>query len=972
MTKLTLGTKSLKTRITLLTMGVFLVSIWSLTFFVSRMLHDDLQQTLAEQQFATVTLLAEEIDHEVADRLQALTTIASEITPAMLQRPADLQAFLEHRPLLAQLFNQGVASTGVDGTVLADFPKQSGRLGANFSERDYIIGPLKDGKATVGKPTRSKITQNPSLVMAVPIRAASGGVMGVLAGVVNLNRPNFLDRVARRHDPDRSNYYVVASQHRLNVTSSNPSRIMAALPAPGVIPALDRYAQGHEGSDVFINPLGVEVLVSAKNIPAAGWYVAITLPTQIAFAPIHALQQRMAVAASVLTLLAGLLTWWLLRRQLAPLQVATNALQKFDPNAPFPAPLAVNRADEVGQLIEGFNQMLATLRQRDAALAESEARYRTLIDWTPDAMFVHRDGKFIYVNPATVKLFGASSAQDLLGQPILERIHPDSRQVVFERIRRSQQDNIDGGTLQEKFIRLDGTVIDVEATGHAVIFEGQSATQAVAHDISARVAAQRSRDEALARLQKIANQVPGMVYQYLLRADGSSCFPFASEGLRQLSRYSPEQVKTDASGAFSACHPDDIDCLRASILQSARSLTPWQQEYRVKFDDGTVRWLFGNALPEPLADGAVLWHGFITDITERKLAQDQLRTLSYIVEQAPMSIVVTDLAGNIEYANPFATQCTGYSREELYGQNPRVLKSGLTPPEVYQSLWHSLTAGEVWRGEFHNKKKSGELYVDQAVVAPVRGVGNTLHYVGLQHDITERKRTEQALQASLSDKIALLNEVHHRVKNNLQVISSLLRLEAGRSSQGETRHVLTEMQGRIRAMALLHESLYRAGTFAWVDLGAYLGQLAGQAFRAQSSASVRLQLALDSVRVSLDQATPCGLLLNELISNCLKHGFPEGRSGVVRIDLHAVDGVGAVDAVDTVGVQAANSQWCLRVSDDGVGLSADFESRRTQSLGLQLVADLTQQLKGTLQIEPGPGTAFAVTFTVAPAVTLAP
>ena len=946
---LSFGLNSLKTRITLITLGVFLISIWSLTFFVSAMLHKDLQALLSEQQFSTATLLADEIDKEVADRLAALELIAGEITPAMMQRPAALQALLEQRPLLPRLFNDGVASAGLDGTVLADFPLAPGRIGANFSERDYVIGALKGGKATIGKPVISKLTQYPSFVMAVPIKGATGAVIGVLAGAVNLNQPNFLDRVTDNHYGRHGDYFVVAPQHRVNVTSSNKSRIMAALPAPGVNPALDRYGLGHEGSDIFVNPLGVEVLASAKRIPAAGWYVAITLPTQVAFAPIQALQLRARVAAALLTLLAGMIAWWLLRRQLAPLLAATSALHQLDADAPLPTPLASSRDDEVGHLIQAFNQMLISLRQRDAKLQESELRFRTLIEWTPEPVAVLRDGILLYVNPAAIRLFGATSRRDLVGRPLLELIHPDGHGSLLMQIQRSYDEGAKLPTQEEKIIRLDGSAVDIEATCIVINYDGQKANQVLMRDITERKQIQQVRDEALARLQKIANQVPGMVYQYLLRPDGSSCFPFVSVGIRHVYRLSPEEVRTDASKAFALAHPEDHDAVVNSILQSARDLTPWQHEFRLKFDDGTVHWLFGDALPERLADGAVLWHGLIIDITQRKLAEDQLRTLSHIVEQAPMTIMVTDLAGNIEYANPWTTQSSGYTREELYGHNPRMLHSGLTAPEVYRGLWQSLTHGEMWQGEFINKKKSGDLYVEQAVVAPVRDAGNTLHYVALKQDVTERKRTEQALQDSLHDKVALLNEVHHRVKNNLQIITSLLRLEAGRSSHSDTKSVLTEMQGRIRAMALLHESLYRAGTFASVDLGAYLQQLASQAFRAQSNGMVRLQLDLASVQVSLDQATPCGLLLNELISNCLKHGFPQGRSGEVRIELHPLPG---------------SSQWRLRVSDTGVGLPADFDSRRSQSLGLQLVADLAHQLQGTLQIEPGPGAAFAVTFEI--------
>lgn len=199
---------------------------------------------------------------------------------------------------------------------------------------------------------------------------------------------------------------------------------------------------------------------------------------------------------------------------------------------------------------------------------------------------------------------------------------------------------------------------------------------------------------------------------------------------------------------------------------------------------------------------------------------------------------------------------------------------------------------------------------------------------------------DRALQTSLAEKTGLLNEVHHRVKNNLQVITSLLRLEAGRSDHLDTKAVLTEMQARIRAMALLHESLYRKGVFASVDLATYLNQVVTQAFRAQLGRTgvVRLELDLASVQVSMDQAMPCGLLVNELVSNCFKHAFPDDRSGVLKVSLQPMPGTGQVH---------------LQVSDNGSGLPDNFVEKIESSLGLQLVSDLARQLGGKLEVGDG-------------------
>ncbi len=234
--------------------------------------------------------------------------------------------------------------------------------------------------------------------------------------------------------------------------------------------------------------------------------------------------------------------------------------------------------------------------------------------------------------------------------------------------------------------------------------------------------------------------------------------------------------------------------------------------------------------------------------------------------------------------------------------------------------------------------------------------GSFVGYRGVGSDISVRKQAELALQASLRDKEALLKEVHHRVKNNLQVVTSLLRLESRRSALPETVDVLKAMQARIHTMAQLHESLYRSGTFASVDLGVYLGQIATQAFRAQvlDDKRVRLRLTMGSVSIGMDQAVAGGLLVNELVSNCLKHSFAGARSGEVHVDLQPQ------------GAAAAPTEalWRLRVSDTGAGLSADFEDKRKTSLGLILAEDLSQQVGGTLTIQsqPGVGAEFSVVF----------
>lgn len=262
-------------------------------------------------------------------------------------------------------------------------------------------------------------------------------------------------------------------------------------------------------------------------------------------------------------------------------------------------------------------------------------------------------------------------------------------------------------------------------------------TRQLKAEIGAHQQSEVALGAALSRLNNIASRVPGMVYEYRLYPDGRSCFPFASEAIREIYRVSPQDVRDDASPVFSIIHPDDRDALAASIQQSATDLTPWRHEFRVRFDEGTVRWLFGNSLPQRLEDGSVCWHGFITDITEHKQDEYELR-IAAVAFASPNGMMITDRRGVILRVNPSFTRLTGYSAEEAIGQTPALLSSGRQGRVFYQRMWEVLREKGFWQGEIWNKRKNGQIYAEllaiTAVVTADRGVS---HYVGTFSDITE-------------------------------------------------------------------------------------------------------------------------------------------------------------------------------------------------------------------------------------------
>jgi PAS domain S-box-containing protein len=278
---------------------------------------------------------------------------------------------------------------------------------------------------------------------------------------------------------------------------------------------------------------------------------------------------------------------------------------------------------------------------------------------------------------------------------------------------------------------------------------------------------QSQLQEMHTRLNEIATQVPGVVYQYELRPDGSSCFPYASEGIRKIYRVSPEEVRNDAAAVFSILHPDDYNAVVQSIQSSARDLTPWRHEYRVRFPDGEVRWLYGNAIPSLHAGGSIQWHGFITDETEERQAREEAmltraRMQAVVQGSTQLSIIATDLEGIITVFNSGAERLLGYAAAEMVGlQTPEVihLRSEVEarsqelsraygyPVEGFETFVHSARLGGHSEADWTYIRKDGSQLAVRLVVTATRDEeGKITGFVGVAANVTDARRTEESLR----------------------------------------------------------------------------------------------------------------------------------------------------------------------------------------------------------------------------------
>jgi two-component sensor histidine kinase/PAS domain-containing protein len=330
-----------------------------------------------------------------------------------------------------------------------------------------------------------------------------------------------------------------------------------------------------------------------------------------------------------------------------------------------------------------------------------------------------------------------------------------------------------------------------------------------------------------------------------------------------------------------------------------------------------------------------------------RMKDDTLREQARLLDLSSNAIIIRDEAGHIKYWNSGAAALYGWGATEASAEAESSLLKTVFPASPSE-IERDLECTGRWAGELRQSTRSG-----RALVVASRWVLDKTGRVGrrimeINTDISEVKEGERQLRASLKEKEVLLREIHHRVKNNLQVVSSLLYLQARRVDQEPLRNLLLEGRNRIQSIALIHEKLYRAQDLASIDFGLYLKDLTGQVAKALGVQAPRatVEVQADNVVLDIDHAIPCGLIVNELASNSMKHGFPDGRAGSIHIFASQVE-----------------PGWLeLVVSDTGVGFPANVDVNSTATLGMELVRSLVKQLRGTVNLSCNGGTRVEIRF----------
>jgi PAS domain S-box-containing protein len=346
------------------------------------------------------------------------------------------------------------------------------------------------------------------------------------------------------------------------------------------------------------------------------------------------------------------------------------------------------------------------------------------------------------------------------------------------------------------------------------------------------------------------------------------------------------------------------------------------------------------------------------DITERKLAEEALREseemYKTLVKTSPEAVTTSDLEGKITFVSPQTLKLHGYNTsEELLGKSAFELIHSSDHEIAMTNLQLTFTNGFVRNLEYKMLRKDGSIFPGELSAALIKDAdGNPKSFIATTRDITERKKWEEQLKASLEEKETHLREIHHRVKNNIQVISSILNLYTGYIKNEKYIEMFREIQNRIRTMALIHEKLYLAKDTKQINFEEYIRELINNLFQFHEIKSTVIHTNIEAKKVylGLDSAIPCGLIINELISNSFKHAFKGRTEGEVSIKLNLEKQKSDTNKISII------------IGDNGVGFPKNIDFKKSRTFGLLLVNTLVDQLDGTIELNNSNGTEFEITF----------
>ena len=648
-----------------------------------------------------------------------------------------------------------------------------------------------------------------------------------------------------------------------------------------------------------------------------------------------------------------------IKEQDIPVVYLTTYPNEFDINS-------IQSTDPYGYIIKPFekNELKYTIELAlyknsiNRKLKASEERYRRLAENSRDMIYSMTvpEGKYLYVNHSAEIITGYTVDEFYNSRRLLlNSIHPDFRdyyKTTWEKLLNGinpprYEYKIITKSGEEKWLNQRNRLIK-DGNGNPMIIEG------AVTDITEY----KKLDEDFKRREVEFH----IEYKKHLRAHRVAEIGIWENNLATNDLHWTEEMYTILG--FEPSEPLNIEDVmkifptkelkrfQKAVEGAINDNIPYSMDYKIIRPDGLERYIHdeGQIIRDNVGKAKSMF-GTTQDITRRKMVEKSLQAseskFRNLVETTPDMIWEIDKDGRFTYISPQSTDILGYTPEELNKKN----MFSLIDPEAVTRIKkiftsHIINFNEINTLEVPAYRKDGTKIVLE--VRSVRASDNKDNFEGFQgiaRDITENTKATNQLKTSIKEKDILLQEIHHRVKNNMQIISSLLNLQITYLDDDEAVNLLKESQNRVRSMAIIHEKLYQSNDFTKINLTEYISSLVNGLFYSYSiKNTINSIINVDDVDLNIETAVPVGLILNELISNSLKHGFSNG-SGEIYIKLKTVE-----------------DKYEMIVGDNGIGFPNDLDFRKTESLGLQLVNNLVKQIDGEIEINTDQGTEFKITF----------
>ncbi|MEX0724288.1 MAG: PAS domain S-box protein [Gracilimonas sp.] len=475
----------------------------------------------------------------------------------------------------------------------------------------------------------------------------------------------------------------------------------------------------------------------------------------------------------------------------------------------------------------------------------------------------------------------------------------------------------------------------------------------VFRDVSDEYEQREALKKSEERFRALANNVPGVIY--LCENNDRYTMNFVSEQVETLTGYSSAEFLNDEISFTDLYHPDDKKWVLKKVEEALGSQEPFQLTYRIKHRSGEWRWVLEHGVGLFNEEGELKYiEGYLTDITASKQSEEiafkASQQLAFHVENSPLAVIISDEDFRVKQWSKSAEELFGWTEEEVLKKDPNewIFTYEEDMEEVTNKV-KELTQGKKPRNLSRNRNytKDGRvLHCEWYNSAMLDQEGAIISIFSLVHDISDRKQKEIELQESLKEKETLLAEIHHRVKNNLAVVSGMMQLQAFESEDESLQSKLFESVIRIKTMASVHELLYKSNSFSKLDFSDTITQLVENISETLSpSTAIDLNIESEHINLNINKAIPASLIVNEVVTNVYKHAFSKRDRGILSFNVYEKE-----DNVNII------------IQDDGIGIDTKSLSNST-SLGIHLIKELSKQIDGSYEyLNTNPGTRFQLSF----------